>query len=140
MSNSRFDRRAPAPLPRTIWHERLGQWSGGIILATAGLLFLVFMFLWRSWQVRDAAAAPLQTTNAIVLDKRVADNKGRVGSGWNITLQWNGQTTVANTHNLLLFNSLAAGETVAVSYRVGKSGQVYVADIAETASRRRAEQ
>ncbi len=131
MSDPHFARRAAEPTRTMIWRDRFREWIGGIVLLILVLLAMTPLFQWRLLQVRDAASGPLQTGTAVVMGKGVADLRGRAGGGWSISLQLNGQPVVANTYNLVLFNGLAEGDTVA--YSVDKSGQVYVAEIAETA-------
>jgi hypothetical protein len=136
MNDLHFSRRATPPTEKMIWRERLWEWRGGFGLAAFILAFAAVLFSWRYWQVRDAANAPLQTANAVVVGKAVSDLRGRAGNGWDITLQLNGKAVTANTHNLMLFNHVNVGDTVAVAFSVGRSGRVYVAELAETAKQR----
>lgn len=124
------------PSPQAIWYERLYEWIQYVLLLALMALPIASYWGWRMWEVRDAASGPVQTASAVVTGKRVADSRGRAGGGWNITLQLNGQPVVANTYNLPLVSRLAEGETVAVAYRIGKSGKVYVVDIAEMTKQR----
>jgi hypothetical protein len=134
--NLNFSRRAAPPTGTMIWRERLWEWRGGFGLAAFILAFAAVLFAWRYWQVRDAADAPLQTATAVVVGKKVADWKGRAGGGWDITLQLNGKPITANTHNLMLFNHVNIGDAIVVAYSVGRSGRVYVAELAEANKQR----
>jgi len=136
VNETRFARRAAPPTEKQIWLERLRDWSGaGWVLAM--LLALGGWYVYsRVWEARDAAGAPEQTAVATVVDRRAADSRGRAGSGWHVTLKWDGRTAVARTHNLPLVSRLAIGGTVGIAYRVGQSGRIYVDDIAEAPKQR----
>jgi len=129
MADPRFARRAAPPTNKTIWHERLQDWSGGIALVAFILVVVTGLGTWRMWGVRDAADAPLQRANAIVTGKSIRDWQGKSGANGDIKVQLNGMYVIANTTNLQLFDRVQIGDIVAVAYRVGRSGTIYIAEL-----------
>jgi hypothetical protein len=128
---TRYTRRAVPPTDKEIRRERLWEWRWGIFTIAFILVFGGSLYVWRYSRLRDAADAPLQTASAVVTGKSVADWRGRAGNGWDIKLRINNRTAVANTSNLMLFSHLNIGDTVTVVYSVGKSGDIYVAELAQ---------
>lgn len=127
----RYARRAAPPTDKMIWRERLREWGGGIVLAALILCVGGVIFAWRYWQARDASDARLLRASAVVTGKSMVSSRGRVDYGWDIQLDLNGRTTVVNTSNHVLFNRVKVGESVSIAYRIGKSGRIYVAELAE---------
>lgn len=137
MNDLHFTRRASPPTAGAIWRGRLLDWSPGFAVLAALVVVAGALFSRQFWQARDAANGQLRTGQAIVVGKAVSDLRGRAGNGYDIKLRLAGQTVTAHSYNLTLLNRINPGETVTAAYIVGKSGQIYVTDLAESDSKLR---
>jgi hypothetical protein len=119
---------------RLIFRHRLGDWSApaAILLTTFGFIALIGG-AWHATAYRavwDVSLAPLRTVRSTILKEKgisMPVNRGMPGTQ-TYTLQIHGEE--AEFPSVQRFRE---GQTVAVRYRVGKSGRVYIETVAPVA-------
>jgi hypothetical protein len=104
-----------------------------VFLLIALAAMVVMPMKWSQWYAQreaDIAGAPLQSGYAKVLDKTRQDQK--TGAWFTITLRLDGQTASLreneSTVDGVRWTRTNVGDTVPVTYRVGRSGSVYIED------------
>jgi len=136
MEEPKFARRAPAPNMASRLMEHI--WIAYTALILVVILILSYIGLnWQTlWALNDSAGTPVAVGHGTVTSKQLRDWRGRFGAGWDIQLTVNGKVATAHVLNRILGNELVQGEEVAVRYRTGKSGTVYVTDLERQGNQR----
>lgn len=115
----------PRKLQMAIWFERLKEWRFGILTAVIAGICWFNLFVGNAlWEMNDAAGAPQQQGMATVVDRTVVTRKQ--GPDLTITFKVGDRVSEKKIYDSRAWYLTEPGAKVAVQYRIGKSGKLYI--------------